>query len=78
MSKAATRQPELVRKYNAEGREQVAKALDRMKSPSPPPAIREFHMLMDEIQRRDRCTKTEALRRARAEDEDLFRRYQAG
>jgi hypothetical protein len=77
MSAAAREHPDLLAKYQHEGDERIGKALERMPSPGAPPAVGEFNALVDRIRRRDMCTGTEALRRAKAEDPRLFEQYQA-
>ncbi|MBI2584469.1 MAG: hypothetical protein HYW28_01115 [Rhodospirillales bacterium] len=78
MSKAAREHPDLLKAYNAEGETRVHKALDTsLTIMTRPPAVRQFQDLIREIKTRDGCDSVTALRRAKAEDPELFARYQA-
>lgn len=78
MSKAAREHPALLDKYNAEGEQRVHKALDTsLTIMRAPPSVREFEALIREIKTRDGCDSVTALRRAKAEDPQLYEAYQS-
>jgi hypothetical protein len=78
MGQAARQHPTLLRKYQSEGEEAIAKAVDeRLTIMTVPPAVREFHALIDRIKTRDGCDSVTALRRARSENPALFEQYQS-
>jgi hypothetical protein len=77
MSQAAREYPDLLAKYQREGDERASKAVEAVRGSTVPPVIAEWNALVERIARRDMCPSTEAMRRARAADPDLFRRYQS-
>ena len=77
MSMAARAHPALIEKYNAEGREQIVKAAHAaQKARTKPEAVTAFHKCVEDVARRDNCSRTEALRRARTEHPEEFSSYE--
>jgi len=72
MEKAARQHPDLLQKYQTEGQQRAEKALQRMPSPRPAPALLAFRRIVDEIARRDNISPLEAMTRARAEFPEEF------
>lgn len=77
MSMAARAYPELVQKYRQAGDERIAKATERLRGPTVSPAVTQFQELISRIAERDKCDSVSAMRRARAENPQLFEAYQA-
>ncbi|WP_156953316.1 hypothetical protein [Afifella pfennigii] len=78
MSKAAARHPDLYDSFQREGEEQIAKRVDEArKAGAMPQAARNWDILVGAIADRDKCSRTEAMRRARREDPEAFAAFQA-
>jgi len=78
MSKAAKCHPDLLATYQTAGVERVAKRIDEArKAGAMPQAARNWEILVGAIADRDKCSRTEAMRRARREDPEAFRAFQA-
>ncbi|MCC0059104.1 MAG: hypothetical protein H6886_07520 [Hyphomicrobiaceae bacterium] len=78
MSRAAERFPTLVAKFNDEGREIARRAAeDLAKSRTRPGAVEDFERCVDEVAKRDGCTRTAAMRRAAEEYPGAFAAYRS-
>jgi hypothetical protein len=71
MSKAARDNPALLARYQSGGVEKSETIM------TVPPPVRAFERVIQSIKERDGCDSATAMRRARAENPDAFRAYQA-
>ncbi|HJQ59528.1 MAG TPA: hypothetical protein VJ890_21655 [Vineibacter sp.] len=69
MSLAAVERPDLLAKFQAAPLPPLAKAAPM------PPAVAGFNKRIDEIRRRDGCSRIEAMEKARVEHADEFAAY---
>jgi hypothetical protein len=76
MSAAAERYPELVKRFNSEGVEIAKAAADALAPRSITKAEQDFELAVDEIVKRDKCPRSDAMSKARTEHPDAFRAYQ--
>jgi hypothetical protein len=75
MRRARRQHPEKYAAYQREGREAVAKAA-RPKAVEKSEHVTKFETLIDNIQLRDRCSRLDALRKARREHPEAFAAFQ--
>lgn len=75
MSAAAREHPGLLKRYQSEGAERVAKAAEAAKARSTSPEVRDFEFLVAGIAERDGVTRSEAMTRARRENPGAYRAY---
>ena len=76
MRKAADRHPDLLRKYNDEGRDQVAKAAaGAVEKAAPSHATQEWNLLVDGIMMRRGVKRSTAMQIARSENPGKYRAY---